>query len=325
MLKSQQQLPEAPDSSKKQTPPSARRQNFAAIFDKSIDTLVRRRSERIPKQVAVLLIGTDAQGKSFMEETNTVLLSRHGASLISAHKLAIQQELLIVQRERDSETPVRVVARLDANGNSYTYGVAFLETDIDFWGINFAPSPEAATSDLSPVLECGVCGTREPAGSGELETGMYERRDGVLRYCKRCGSPTSWKLASTESPEQSALPVPAVTGPPVERPLKNRRRHVRTKAGFAVLVRVQGQVEVAFCENSSPGGLCFQSSHRYVEKARVEVAAPHSPGSTCMLVPAEIVYVQQVPEKNTFRYGVQYIPIATEGSRLLSRKMLQVR
>jgi len=208
VLKSQQQSREAPASSKKQTPPSASRQGPGATFDKSIDTPVRRRSERIRKQVAVLLIGTDAQGKSFMEETGTVLLSRHGASLISAHKLAIQQELLIVQRERDSETPVRVVTRLDASGNSYTYGVAFLEADIDFWGINFALSPEAATSDLCPILECGVCGTRESAGSGELETGMYECRGGVLRYCRRCGSPTSWKLALTEIPEQSVLPVP---------------------------------------------------------------------------------------------------------------------
>lgn len=315
MLKSlRQQSGEAEAYSTQQTVPFIGRQISTAKLDKSIETSVPRRSERIPKQVAILLIGTDAQGKSFMEETKTVLLSRHGASVISAHKLAIQQELLIVQRERDSETPVRVVGQVGANGNFYIYGVAFLETDIDFWGIDFAPAPEATTSDLCPVLECGVCGTRESAGPGELETGMYESRDGALRYCERCGSPTSWKFALTKNPEQSGLPVSEAPRPAVERPLRNRRRHLRAKAGFSVLVRVRGQAEVVFCENISLGGLCFQSSHRYVEKARVEVAAAHSSGTTCILVPAEIVYVQEVPEKNTFRYGAQYVPTASERS-----------
>jgi len=40
-----------------------------------------------------------------------------------------------------------------------------------------------------------------------------------------------------------------------------------------------------------------------------------------MLVPAEIVYVQRVPEKNTFRYGAQSVPTATERSRVLNSEI----
>jgi hypothetical protein len=42
-----------------------------------------RRSSRIAEQIPVTLIGTDTDGKTFMEHTHTLLLSRHGASVVS--------------------------------------------------------------------------------------------------------------------------------------------------------------------------------------------------------------------------------------------------
>jgi hypothetical protein len=43
---------------------------------------------RIPKEIPICLIGSDLTGKVFSEETKAVLLSLHGAGLLSRHKLA---------------------------------------------------------------------------------------------------------------------------------------------------------------------------------------------------------------------------------------------
>ena len=66
------------------------------------------------------------------------------------------------------------------------------------------------------------------------------------------------------------------------------------------------------CENVSRGGLCFKSNQRYYESARIEVAAPYYPGSACILVPAQIVRVEQLPEEGMFRCGVQYLNLAKD-------------
>ena len=66
------------------------------------------------------------------------------------------------------------------------------------------------------------------------------------------------------------------------------------------------------CENVSRGGLCFKSNRRYYEAARIEVAAPYSPGSPCILVPAQIVRVQELPEEGMFRCGVQYLDLTKD-------------
>lgn len=162
----------------------------------------RRRSERFEKEVAILLIGTDAQGKSFMEETRTVLLSRHGASIISAHKLAAEQELLLVLVEQNREIPVRVVGQVEAEGSPYTYGIAFVDSQTDFWGIHFAEAPGLATS--GELVECSLCGQREEAQFGDLESGVCASGSGLLKYCKRCASSTRWKLCP---PDASESPV----------------------------------------------------------------------------------------------------------------------
>ncbi len=54
-----------------------------------------RRSGRIPKQIAITLVGSDIEGRVFSERTKTVLLSRHGAGIVSTYKLSAEQELVI--------------------------------------------------------------------------------------------------------------------------------------------------------------------------------------------------------------------------------------
>ena len=272
-----------------------------------------RRSDRVPKEISIFLIGWDAQGVEFMEQTKTVVLSRHGAGIVSTHKLAAEQELIIVYQERNKETEIRVVGQIGSEDNSYTYGVAFLDPDVDFWGIEFPSPSRAEISARRKILECSICGRREIADLGALESDVYAIDDSILRSCNRCNGLTLWKQSSGEIPDESAVPEP--TPPSAEMapsiaPFKNRRKHVRTKVSFSASVRSYGfDDDMVLCENVSRGGLCFKSNRRYYETARIEVAAPFSPGSPCILVPAQIVYVQELPEEKAFRYGIQYLTL----------------
>jgi len=272
-----------------------------------------RRGDRIPKEIGILLVGWDAQGVEFMEQTKTVVLSRHGAGIVSTHKLAAEQELVIVHQESNRETEIRVVGQIGCEGDSYTYGVAFLDPVVDFWGVEVPSASQVEILGRRMVLQCSICGRRELADLGTLKSDIYAIHDGILRSCKRCNGSTLWKQSSEDIPDESKAPESALVSPelaPSTVAYEDRRKHVRIKVSFTASIRSYGlDDEIVICENVSRGGLCFRSKRRYYETARIEVAAPFSPGSPCILVPGQIVYVQELPGGNAFRYGVQYFTL----------------
>ena len=278
-----------------------------------------RRSDRIAKQVAILLIGSDPWGKEFVEQTRTVVLSRHGAGIVSKNKLAVEQELFIVHQESKKETQIRVVGHIGNEGASYTYGVAFVDPAVNFWSVEFPAAPQLATPDAQTRLQCSACGRAEFADFGVLESDIYAIHEGILRSCKTCSGLTLWKQSPAGTP---AVPEPTVVSsvdatqtqpPPPPAPFKNRRRHVRIKVNFSASVRTQSlDADTVLCENVSRGGLCFKSDRHYHLAAGIEVAAPYSPGSPCILVPGQIVYVQELPDEKMFRYGVQYLDLTKD-------------
>lgn len=274
-----------------------------------------RRSGRIPKEVAILLTGCDANGKQFIETTKTVVLSRYGAGIVSKYKLVIEQELVLVQTESNKEADIRIVGQIGSADGSYTYGVAFLYPEVNFWGIEFPSLTSAEISASSTPFQCTICGCREVISQEALELDVYAIHGGILRDCKHCVRSTLWKKVSGVVLEPAALregPVSCGQATPSETtvPGKNRRKHPRIKVNFTACIRNPGfEDRVVQCENVSRGGLCFKSNQRYCETARIQVAAPYSPGSPCILVPAEIVHVQELPEEGVFRCGVQYLDL----------------
>ena len=282
-----------------------------------------RRSIRIPKEIAILLVGCDTRGKEFVEQTKTVVLSRHGAGIMSKHKLAVEQELIVIQEQCNREAEIRVVGEIGSEDSLYTYGVTFLDPDIDFWGIEFRSAMDAGTSDPAMALQCNICGRREVIDPGGLESDIYAIHDGLLRDCKHCHRSTLWKRTSAEASDNIA-PIHAVAvspepTPPLEHTSlpagsKNRRQHVRVKVSFTGCVRNLGSDEdIVICENISRGGLCFKSSRCYDKTASIEVAAPYGPGSSAIPVAARIVHVQELPEEKMFRYGAQYLYLGKHG------------
>ncbi len=282
-----------------------------------------RRSSRIPREIKILLVGSDMEGKVFSETTKTVLLSRYGAGIVSGYKLSPEQELILRRLDADKEVEVRVVGQLGSQKNTYTYGMAFLDQTIDFWGVKFPPMTDSEKASTRVFLECVRCQARETVEQSDLESDVFLVNEGIVRYCKGCGSSTFWKRSTEESPvEVPSLKVvqkhevtetaaqaeteTAVATQTMARP-ENRRKHVRTKVSFKGCVRSFGfGDDIVACEDISRGGLRFKSRKQYHEKTTIEVAAPYSPGSQNIFVPGQIVHVQELREERMFRCGVEY-------------------
>jgi PilZ domain len=191
-----------------------------------------RSSARIPKEIPILLIGSDLDGRVFSEHTTTVLLSLHGAGLLSRHKLSPEQELVLRWTEKNKEAEIRVVGHLGAQSGQHTYGVAFFDQNLNFWEIDFPPV-SAIEKELGLFsLVCSFCNTLEKIDDTGIEADVCATNDGVLRSCKRCGSTTLWKpvgsvmhqqpvppesaqlpLFSDFEPPSSPLPVPPSQNP----------------------------------------------------------------------------------------------------------------
>jgi hypothetical protein len=294
-----------------------------------------RRSSRIPKEIAILLTGSDIEGKVFSEQTKTVLLSRHGAGIVSRYKLSAEQELILRRLDTNKETEVRLVGQIGVEDEVYTYGVAFLDSTNNFWGINFPKPSEEEQQTRTVLLECGSCQTPETVEQSDLESDVYLVNEGIVRYCKNCGSSTFWKRGSGDAeetpvvaemvesrsmgwvdeqepalaPAPVAVAAPAEPEPAVRR--ENRRKHVRTKVSFQACVRsfAHGD-DIVNCEDVSRGGLCFKSRKPYVEKFKIEIAAPYTPGMQNFFTPAEIVHVEELKDQKKFRCGVAYLKSA---------------
>jgi hypothetical protein len=287
-----------------------------------------RRSSRIPREIAILLVGSDMEGKVFSEETKTVVLSRHGAGIVSGYVLSAEQELILRRLDTDKEAEIRVVGQLGSHGESHTYGVAFLDPEMDLWGLKLPSMTESEKEARRILLQCSGCKAREMVEQSDLESDVYLVNEGIVRSCNSCGSSTFWKRATEDDGSEA---VALATGPrgaeerdePVEtlpaappdpapapqaavRP-ENRRKHVRTKVNFQGCVRSYAfGDDIVTCEDISRGGLRFKSRKEYVAKTDIEVAAPYSPGSPAIFVRGQIVHVEELKQERRFRCGVSY-------------------
>jgi len=369
---------------------------------------VVRSSGRIPKEIPILLIGSDLDGKVFSEPTSTVLLSLHGAGLVSRHKLCAEQEMVLRCPELNKEAEIRIVGQLGSQDGVHTYGVAFVDFNLKFWDIDFPPLSSAEIERGLLLLVCGSCKILEKIEDTGIEADICATGEGVLRFCKRCGMTTFWKLAqpqtlsavsqeglsradgepmplfagsalpvATPASAPAALPaapawptataaslpprpVPAApepsfydSGPPLpqtaassqpsvdpagsgllvkrlgavltlapspEESHVNRRKHARVKVSYSACIRhADRDDDVVTCEDMSRGGLRFKSHRRYYDRTLIEVAVPYNSGQPAIFVPAQIVFIQELPEQELFRYGVAYLQLPQAQQTFLAR------
>ena len=288
-----------------------------------------RRSGRISKQVPILLIGSDSDGRVFSEVTKTVVLSFHGAGIVSKNKLIAEQELHIRSMVTNREAEARVVGEIAEQEGFYTYGVAFLDESLDFWQLQFPPPPPPEERPLVLALECSSCRAPITVENGDFEFDVCAIHGGLVRYCDNCGMATVWKqtthlpslrplvaafspaakpqptaaaVAVLEPPTRSVpqpLPAPRPVVPPDPAPPRERRKRVRAKVNYFACVRSDAfGDDIVVCIDMSRGGLCFKTKNFYLVTTTVTIAVPFSPESPqapAIFVPARIANIVQLP------------------------------
>ena len=284
-----------------------------------------RRSDRISISIPVEIFGADFTGEHFVEQCKTVIVSRHGATIIVSRKLAADLELILKRPGTRKEALVRVIGQIGGQHEGYVYGLALLDNTINLWNIYFPALDESQSAVGRALLECGHCKNREIVYMNEVEAEVYEANLALQRNCHACGNSTVWKSVPGELVEDPSVAVPvevalpssgeaagdadAPPSPPEPPPpVMSRRKDLRIKSNMPACIRQPGfDEEVVTCDDISRGGLAFRSAKRYFLGSRIEVANPYAAGAANIFVPARIVFTQELPKEGLYKYGVCYL------------------
>lgn len=294
-----------------------------------------RRGGRISKRVAILLFGTDADGRVFTEETNTVVLSLHGAGIVSHERLIPEQELILRWNEAGRETEVRVVGEIAQQDAWHTYGVAFVDENLDFWEMEF---PETTTWQERPAvlwLECGGCRGIVELLNGDFEYDICAIHGGLTKYCEECGLLTVWRKpddravalrkAKKSEEAQAGGNIPVIEAEsakvevqdfvlPIAEPAAakevERRARVRAKVSFMACVRSKAfGEEIVQCIDMARGGVSFRTPNIYEKGAKIEIAVPFAVDAQeapAIFVKGRIANVKELGE-GMWRCGVEFL------------------
>jgi hypothetical protein len=103
----------------------------------SESALDRRRPGRVPHHTRIILSGTDADGFTFAEETETLSVSKQGLSARTSYRLAVGQELSIRTKDRNRVAQFQTVwvGQPETPGDGRV-GLEWVEPS-RFWGIQF--------------------------------------------------------------------------------------------------------------------------------------------------------------------------------------------
>ena len=295
-------------------------------------TSKQRRSGRISQEVPIILIGSDAEGTVFSEETKTVVLSRHGAGIVSYHKLVAEQELTLRVKTTSLEAEVRVVGEIGQEGEKHTYGVSFLDERESFWKVEFPPPP--AWLEERPgalTLECGGCRGVVDVMNGDFEYDICAIHGGLVRFCEECGLLTVWGRptatvetsrkvkAAKREPEETQVTVSLAEWVEPARETKmvavaeevDRRKRVRAKVNFLACVRTeQFGEEVVRCIDMSRGGVSFRGKKAYEKDMPITIAVPYAAEvreAAAIFVKGRIAHACAMGDGETWKCGVEFL------------------
>jgi hypothetical protein len=285
-----------------------------------------RRSDRISISIPVEIFGADFTGEHFVEQCKTVVVSRHGATIIVSRKLAADLELILKRPGTKKEALVRVIGQIGGQHEGYVYGLALMDTTVNLWNIYFPTLTESQSAVGRALLECSRCKNREIVYMNEVEAEVYEANNALQRSCSACGNSSVWKAVPGELVEDQPVPQvpvaedsahgqPAAEGDAAHAALAepppsvvSRRKDLRIKSNMPACIRQPGfDEEVVTCDDISRGGLAFRSAKRYFLGSRIEVANPYAAGAANIFVPARIVFTQELPKEGLYKYGVSYL------------------
>lgn len=263
-----------------------------------------RQSDRVFLTLPIRVSGSRGRGKEFVEEGQTIDISRQGGT-IKVDRELFAGEIVNVQRLDGAGKAVmaRVVGRVARGPDGHVFGLMILGTAVaNAWGIVFPPVPEMDNAVLRALLRCVACDRTEVTYLDECEADLLLCHHYICRLCERCGGWTTWNRPHDHP---SAVPVtPTTPG------TQNRRSHGRIHVEAVGCVRhaTLGS-EVVVVRELARGGLSFFSTTKYPEGSRVEIAVPYSSRAPNIYSPARIVGSRNATGKGSleYEYGVAYL------------------
>jgi len=108
----------------------------------------RRRSLRVMLSVTVIVRGKNADGKTFEEETKTLVVNAHGALIHLRSDVKADQKITLVHKGTRQEQESRIVYVGTAmHGGKAQVGIEFDKASPKFWQISFPPDDWNAPED----------------------------------------------------------------------------------------------------------------------------------------------------------------------------------
>jgi hypothetical protein len=279
------------------------------------DSHTVRSSDRVAISIRIRVFGSEVDGRAFIEEAQTLDVSRNGGLIIIDRNLTPEEEIVIRVEDTGKESPAQIVGQIRSEPDGFVYGVKLLEPSVNLWDINFLPLSESERAIMRTLLECAKCHLREVVYLEEYETEVYYAHRYLYHPCKRCRESTIWNEAACEAPEKKeklAPPAPPAPAEPVPaRRTVNERRHVRIKCQFPACIRYKQHYreEILQVNNISRGGVCFNTGKPLTPGTKFDIAIPYSPGVANIFVPAEVVRVKPIPHENLYEVGAAYLQL----------------
>jgi len=297
-----------------------------------------RRADRVEVAVPIEVSGSDAAGQYFFDRTETLVISRHGATLVLDRKLMPEQDLHIRNLKNQREAEVHVIGFIAKHPKGDVYGAKFINPADNLWEIDFTVPEDSNEDAYRLVMECMGCAGRQVAYLNELEAEVFRASGALRRKCAKCRDSSLWKESTGPAAEPEPEPAPAAptyipTSEPVvashawegatraeEAPSPprpkgvNDRKHVRSRMQIPVCVRRMRsgsedwgtQEEVELTDDCSKGGFGFQCYGRFKVGDEVEACVPYKPGGANIFVPARIANARKQKD-GRYRYGVAYV------------------
>lgn len=106
----------------------------------SIAETSQRRSQRVMLSTWVVVTGDSTDKKPFSEQTQTAVVSAHGAMVTLHAKVAIGQSLKLRNAKTEEEVACRVAYISPHQSQKREVGIDFMEARPLFWHISFPPT-----------------------------------------------------------------------------------------------------------------------------------------------------------------------------------------
>jgi len=272
-----------------------------------------RSTDRVALVIPIQIFGADVEGRAYTEEARTLLVSRNGALILVNRNLTPQDEITIRHESTGKEAAAQIVGQVRKEADGFVYGVKLLDPSTNLWDINFLPLSESESAVGRTLLECAKCRLREVVYLEEFESEVYHVNRYIYHPCKRCRESTIWNETAYEPTErEQKIAWPPLVPPPEHAPAprsKEERRHARIHCNLRACIRYKQNYEEEILEvnDVSRGGICFNTRKYLAPGTKIEIAIPYSPGMANIFVPAEIVRVKAIPDKNLYECGAAYL------------------